>query len=269
MITMADSIIPENLPPTTGTYLVYVDGHWPTADRVRELFPGARLLTMTVLGGDAVADGCDCETGDLTPAQAAAWAKARLDAGAWRPVIYASASAMQGTPDAPGVLPELAALGVARERVRLLSAHYGQGNHVCAPKAGPDDTIHCGATPVAMDGTQWSDTTPGVGGTLIDLSTLEDDFFGAIAPVTVEADVTLTQLENGSTGQAVQNWQGLLVAHGLGYMIATGKGNVMQYAGVDGQFGAKTEATTRKFQAGAGLPQTGVVDAATWQKALG
>jgi peptidoglycan hydrolase-like protein with peptidoglycan-binding domain len=261
MITMADSIIPENLPPSCGAYMAYVDGHWPTADRVREMFPDAHVLTLTVAGAmpsSLAADGCDCETGDLTPAQAAEWAAMKL--ATWPsslpPVVYASASAMAG------VLDELAGRKIPRARVRLLSAHYGEGNHVCGP-----DT--CKATPVAMDGTQWSDTTPGVGGTLIDLSTLEDDFFGAPAPVTVEADVTLQQIQNGSTGQAVQNWQGLLVAHALGWMIATGKGDVMLYAGVDGAFGAKTEAATRKFQAGAGLPPTGIVDAATWQKALG
>jgi len=257
MIEMADSITPENLSPAYPAFLAYVDGHWPTAAKVRAMFPEADLLTLTVLGGISAADGCDCETGDLTVPQAVAWASARLNGGAWRPVIYANASTMAD------VLAYLPTAKVDRARVRLLSAHYGEGNHICGP-----DT--CKAMAVAADGTQWSNTTPGVGGTLIDLSSLEDDFFGAPAPVTpVEVDVTLTQLENGSTGQAVQNWQGLLVAHGLGSMIATGTGDVMQQAGVDGQFGAKTEAATKAFQREAGLPQTGVVDAATWQKALG
>jgi peptidoglycan hydrolase-like protein with peptidoglycan-binding domain len=255
MIQMADSITPENLPGVYAAFLAYVDGHWPTAAKVRAMFPSARLLTLTVKGGPA--DGCDVETDDLTPEEGAAWAQRQLAAGAWRPVVYSSASTMAE------VLDELAAFGVARAQVRLLSAHYGEGVHVCGP-----DT--CKAMAVDADGTQWSNTTPGVGGTLIDLSTLNDDFFGAPAPVTpVEADVTLERLENGSAGQPVQNWQGILVAHALGFMIASGKGNVMQYAGIDGHFGAKTEAATRKFQAEAGLPQTGVVDAATWQKALG
>ena len=257
MIQMADSITPENLPEVYPAFLAYVDGHWPTAARVRAMFPKARLLTLTVVGGQAVADGCDCEAGDMGPAQAAAWAGQRLKAGEWRPVVYASADAMAG------VLFQLDALGIARARVRLLSAHYGEGNHVCGPGT-------CKAMAVDADGTQWTDSAAGVGGTLIDLSTLNDDFFGATAPVTtMEVDVTLAQLQNGSTGQPVQNWQGILVAHGLGSMIATGTGDVMQQAGVDGQFGAKTEAATKRFQAEAGLPQTGIVDAATWQKALG
>lgn len=257
MIQMADSITPENLPGVYAAFLAYVDGHWPTAAKVRAMFPEADLLTLTVTGGISAADGCDCESGDLTVPQAVAWASARLNGGAWRPVIYANASTMVD------VLAYLPTAKVGRSRVRLLSAHYGEGIHVCGPAT-------CKATPVDMDGTQWTDSAAGVGGTLIDLSSLNDDFFGAPAPVTpVEADVTLERLENGSAGQPVQNWQGLLVAHGLGFMIATGKGNVMQYAGIDGHFGAKTEAATKRWQAEAGLPQTGVVDAATWTKALG
>jgi hypothetical protein len=258
MIQMADSIVPENLPEVYGNYLVYVDGDWPTAGPVRRMFSGARLLTMTVKGGISAADGCDCEKGDLTVPQAVAWASARLNGGAWRPVLYADASTMV---DVLGYLPTA---GIARERVRLLSAHYGEGNHVCGPA-----TCKWPGITVAMDGTQWTDAAAGVGGTKIDLSTLNDDFFGAPAPVTVEADVTLTQLQTGSTGQPVQNWQGLLAAHGLGHLIATGTGDVMEYAGIDGMFGGKTVAATKAFQAEAGLPQTGVVDAATWQKALG
>jgi peptidoglycan hydrolase-like protein with peptidoglycan-binding domain len=255
MIEMADSIIPENLPPYPA-YLAYTDGHWPTAARVRAMFPTAHLLTLTVKGGGAKADGCDCETGDLTADEAAEWLHLSIIAGQWRPVLYASRDGV------PPVLDVLGDAHVTRAQIRILSAHYGDGNHICSPAA-------CGATFTA-DGTQWTDSAPGVGGTLIDLSTLNDDFFSAPAPIIpVEADVTLERLENGSAGQPVQNWQGLLVAHGLGYLIATGKGNVMQQAGIDGAFGAKTEAATKAFQAEAGLPQTGIVDAATWQKALG
>jgi hypothetical protein len=166
-IPMADSIVPGNLPPYPD-YLVYVDGLWPTAAKVRALHPSARLLTMTVLGGQAIADGCDCEPGDLDPAEAAAWTKRRLNAGAWRPVQYASASNMAG------VLAADAALGISRGQVRLLSAHYGQGEHICGPST-------CKAMDVDADGTQWTDAAHGVGGTLIDLSILNDDFFGTVA----------------------------------------------------------------------------------------
>lgn len=256
MIEMADSIVPEDLPATYGTYLVYVDGHWPTAAKVRAMFPRARLIRLTVTGETDDADGCDQESGDLGANAAAMWLKHQLLSGKRRPVLYASRDSV------PPTLGILAPLGTGRADIRILTAHYGQGNHICSPAA-------CGATFTA-DGTQWSDSAAGVGGTVIDLSTLNDDFFGAPAPsIPVEADVKLTQLQNGSAGQAVQNWQGLLVAHGLGFEISTGRGNVMEWAGIDGAFGARTVAATKAFQAEAGLPQTGVVDAATWQKALG
>lgn len=169
-IPMADSITPGNLPPCPD-YLVYVDGEWQTAGAVHAEYPSARLLTMTVKGGSAVADGCDCEAGDLTPAQAAAWAKGRLEAGAWRPVQYESASAMKD------VLAANAAAGISRGQVRLLSAHYGIGEHICGP-----DVPHCGYP--AADGTQWTSTYTGLHGSKIDMSILLDDFFGTVETVT-------------------------------------------------------------------------------------
>ena len=165
-IPMADSITPGNLPPYPD-YLVYVDGLWKTAGPVHAEYPSARLLTMTVLGGQAVADGCDCEPGDLDAASAAAWVRQRLAAGAWRPVVYASASRMAD------VIAELAKLGISRARVRLMSAHYGIGEHICGP-----DVPGCGFP--AADGTQWTSTFAGLHGSKIDMSILLDDFFGVI-----------------------------------------------------------------------------------------
>jgi hypothetical protein len=184
-IPMADSITPGNLPPCPD-YLVYVDGNWKTAGPVHAEHPTARLLTMTVLGGQAVADGCDCEAGDLTPAQAAAWAKRRLEAGAWRPVVYESASVMAD------VLAELAKLGVTRAQVRLLSAHYGIGEHICGP-----DVPRCGYP--AADGTQWTSTYTGLGNSKIDMSALDDSFFGVVSSVT-NLPITICGMYTDSAG---------------------------------------------------------------------
>jgi len=63
---MPDSITPGNMPAGYPAYLAYVDGsRSEDAWTVRAMFPAARILTLTVLGGTAVADGCDCEPGDL------------------------------------------------------------------------------------------------------------------------------------------------------------------------------------------------------------
>lgn len=60
------------------------------------------------------------------------------------------------------------------------------------------------------------------------------------------------------TNGSVTSWQGLLQL----YSYTDGDGNAIK---VDGSFGTKTEQATKKVQKKHGLPQTGVVDAATWQ----
>ncbi len=253
-IAMPDSIYPDNLPPGYSAYLGYTDGDWPTAPVLREKFPGAHILALTVNGSTA-ADGSDCETGDLTAAQAAGYSKQRLAAGAWRPVTYASISRM------PQVLDELGQLGIPRARVRLLSAHYDAGQHIC----GPDTCKYPGIT-TAMDGTQWTDVFTGVGARAIDMSVLDDSFFAGTTPPSAanwedSLLATIATIKKGSTGQVVRNWQGLLVAHGYnlgGHLVS----------GVDGDFGAITDQVTRSFQSSARLTADGIVGQHTWTAAL-
>jgi peptidoglycan hydrolase-like protein with peptidoglycan-binding domain len=61
-------------------------------------------------------------------------------------------------------------------------------------------------------------------------------------------------LQRGSKGQAVKDLQALLESRG--YSVGS--------HGIDGDFGVDTDAALRNFQATAGLPITGVADAATW-----
>lgn len=165
-LNMLDSIIPANLPHGADAYLGYVNGQWPTYDTVKAMFPGVPVLSMTVLAG-ARADGCDCETGDLTVGQVPGFVRTELDAGAWRPVVYMGAANMRP------VNAALGAAGIARGQVRLLSAHYGVGKHICGPGT-------CGYP--QADGTQWTDAAPGLHGSLIDESLLSPGFFGATTP---------------------------------------------------------------------------------------
>jgi hypothetical protein len=160
-LTMFDSITVSDLPHGADAYLGYVDGEWPTYPQVVAAFPAAYHLSMTVFPG-VVADACDCENGDLTVTQAAEWARSRLAAGAYRPVVYMSAATMRA------VNAALTSLGVTRPRVRLLSAHYGVGEHICGPST-------CGYP--QADGTQWTDSAPGLHGSLIDQSLLSAGFF--------------------------------------------------------------------------------------------
>jgi hypothetical protein len=254
---MPDSITPANLPPGYPAYLGYVDGEWETASELKQRFPGARVLTLTVTGSPGeVADGCDIENGDLSPESGAAWAADRV---ASRPVLYASVSAM------PGIIKALAAHGVARGQVRLLSAHYDAGKHICGPA-----TCKYPGIDSAMDGTQWTDEFEGARGSRIDMSELAAGFFGEpVTTSTWEDDLmaSIQTIQKGATGQAVKNWQGLLVARGYGATLGT---SGPRKDGVDGQFGAATDKATRALQDGLKVTggADGVVGEHSWSAAL-
>jgi peptidoglycan hydrolase-like protein with peptidoglycan-binding domain len=251
-LTMADSITVANLPAGYNAYLGYVDGIYRTYNELRLKFPGVPAVGLTVLGGFAVADGCDIETFDLTPVTGAEWTAGRLRAGAHRPISYASVSNMtsQG-----GVLPELTARGISRSQVRLLSAHYGAGEHICGPST-------CRLMSVDADGTQWTDQAHGNAGSLIDASVLRDDFFsGSPAPVPPPSNWqeqmmrSLPTLRQGATDTDVRSVQGLCTARG-------------HATGIDGIFGPATEAAVRGVQAAAGVTVDGIVGPVTWEKLM-
>lgn len=177
MIPMADSITPANLPGTYLAYLAYTDGRWPTANAVRKAHPSAHLVTLTVTGRTLNADGIDCEPGNVNALKAAAWVVAKRASGEPRPVVYADlASAGYSMTE---VVAALARMGVTRGQVRLLTAHY-DGEHICAPVRGCKDADG-NLIAFTADGTQWTDTAPGLHGSKIDMSILLDDFFGTVA----------------------------------------------------------------------------------------
>ena len=242
-LTMADSVTPANLPGGYDAYLGYVDGSWPTVPVLRSKFPGKHVVSLTVLGGNDVADGCDIENGDLSPQSGAEWIARRIAAGAWRPVAYASVSAMGS------VQAALAGAGVQRSQVRLLSAHYGAGQHICGPST-------CGKIHIPMDGTQWTASAPGVGGAPIDASVLENDFFGVqppAHPTTWQETMmsALPELKQGASGAHVRTVQGLLVAR---FYPCT----------IDGVFGPATNAVVKRFQGVMHLTADGIVGPKTW-----
>jgi hypothetical protein len=89
LVLMYDAVTAGNVPSTAELVAGYVDGRyaWSPADWARFSCPH---VTITVEGRPK-AMVCDCETYDLTPAQAAEWARAETDSGR-HPVIYCSAS---------------------------------------------------------------------------------------------------------------------------------------------------------------------------------
>jgi Putative peptidoglycan binding domain len=239
-LTMADSIVPGNLPPGYDAYLGYTDGRWPDFQAEVQKFPGKHVLGLAVTAADD-AEGLDVEQYDATPDQVPAWVQRQLARHVLRPVLYASVSAM-GT-----ILMKLAAAGIARSAVRLLSAHYGAGEHICGPGT-------CGLVHIPMDGTQWTDSAAGVGGAAIDASVLADDFFGtAPAPTSWQETMMqqLPELRQGATGAHVRTVQSLLVAR-------------FHPVTVDGVFGPVTDATVKRFQGVMHLSADGIVGPQTW-----
>lgn len=259
-LTMYDSPYNSQFPPGGDAYAAYVDGSvgdQPNYQYIVSAFPHASHLSIAVFASDD-ADCLDVEYRAATPSDVPGWHARQKARGAVRPCVYASVDAMEAQ-----VLPVITGAHIARSAVRLWTAHYGAGEHICGPRS-------CGRLSLEADGTQWADTA---GGRTADQSLLAADFFGAPAPRTAEVDVQLQVLKQGDSGQVVRNWQGLLVAHGYGFMIAPGvfsHGSIEATAGVDGDFGAKTRAATVKLQSDLKITgdPAGTVGAATWARVL-
>ena len=90
MRTMYDGVTVSRLPGGATMVACYVDGKYANETEMRKRFPHAHIVTITVTGS-ADANVVDCETGDTTPATAAAWAARQVDAGR-HPTIYMNAS---------------------------------------------------------------------------------------------------------------------------------------------------------------------------------
>jgi len=262
---MPDSVTVSDLPAGFPAYLGYTDGDFPTADALRAKFPGAKLILLSTTGTGILppCNGFDIEPGNLTAAEGARLAAGYINgapsSGRPRPVLYASVSGPSGY-GMGDVLAELAKRSVARHEVRLLSAHYGQGAHIC----GPDS---CGLIADEMDGTQWTDMWTSQfltnGRRPVDMSLLAGDFFTstpAAAPGNPSAEEIVGELpvvQQGMTGNPVRTVQGLCCARW---------DNALK---VDGVFGPETWAAVRAIQNRAGITVDGIVGPSTWPVLLG
>ena len=262
-IDMFDTAYNSQFPPGAAAYAGYVDGQLgsqPNYAFIVAQFPSAQHLSIALFA-EHDADALDVEGGAASPGDIPGWYARQRARGIDRPCIYASTSTMEAA-----VIPVIRSVPFLRSAVRLWTAHYGQGEHICGPGS-------CGQLSFDADGTQW---TSGANGLILDQSLLLPDFFGTPVPPapasTQEVNVQLPVLGQGSNGQAVRNWQALLVARGYGYMIAPSLTvpftTVEAAAGVDGSYGAKTSAATAAFQAAQGITASGV-DGKTWAAALG
>jgi hypothetical protein len=137
---MYDAVNVSNLPAGGDCYAGYVNGKWPTYAAVRAKYPGLPVLSISVFSaGDA--DCLDVETGDATAADCPEWVRRQQIRGVHQPVLYTFQSNLGA------VMAALNGAGIPRSAVRLWSAHWGAGQHICSPTA-------CRAA-ATCDGTQW------------------------------------------------------------------------------------------------------------------
>lgn len=116
--TMYDSVTLSNCPTDGQLYGCYVDGAYKNDAEAARRFPGKRIVKITVTGSTLNAHVADVETGDLTPASGADWARRRKAAG-YYPTLYCNTSTR------PSVEAACKAVGLVVGRdVWIWEAHY-------------------------------------------------------------------------------------------------------------------------------------------------
>lgn len=88
-VTVYDSVNVAAIPADAEVVLAYVDGSYANETAMRARFPRADIVTVTTTG-QSHAMMCDCEQGDLTPADVRTWADNYLYTGPL-PLVYSSA----------------------------------------------------------------------------------------------------------------------------------------------------------------------------------
>ncbi len=210
---MFDTALNDQFPSGAAAYAGYVDGHLgnqPNYAFIVQAFPKAQHLSIALDSVDN-ADTLDVEPGAAGPSDIPGWYERQVRRGIVRPVIYASASNMNDE-----VLPVLSQSGIARSKVRLWSAHYGEGQHICGPGT-------CGALSVNADGTQWTSTALGL---VLDESLLLENFF---VPSTTNPTVhTEAELQSGQLALGKEAVTTIPVPPGTAHHVAFGCDNNLQ-----------------------------------------
>jgi hypothetical protein len=193
-ITMWDACANSEFPADGAAYAAYVDGgvgNQPNYSYITATFPEAKHFSIAEDPAHE-ADSLDVENGAATPAAVPGWVAAQKARGLDRPCIYASAWTMRSQ-----ILPVLADNDIARSSVRLWTAHYGAGRHVCGPAS-------CGLVDVDADGTQWTDAALGRN---LDESLLSPGFFTGKLPADWTYSAPLALSATGGHKSVRLQWQ--------------------------------------------------------------
>jgi hypothetical protein len=208
---MYDTVENSQFPAGAQAYAAYVNGgigDQPNYNYVVSTFPNANHLSISLFASQD-ADALDVEPGAASPSDVPGWYNRQKQSGSYRPCIYASVSTM-----ASSILSVLSQAKIPLSEVRLWSAHYGAGQHICGPAS-------CGLISVEMDGTQWTNNALGRN---LDESLLQGNFFDTShVVVTTEAELQSGQLVNGKGAMTV-----VAVPPGTAHHIAFGADNSLQ-----------------------------------------
>lgn len=204
---MYDTIYNGEFPSGAQAYAAYVDGSigdQPNYAYIVKQFPNAQHLSISLSSG-VNADVLDVEADAAVPGDVPAWYTRQKQRGIQRPCVYASVATMQSS-----ILPVLSQAKISRPDVRLWTAHYEAGEHICGPNS-------CGYLSTGADGTQW---TSNALGRVLDQSELQDNFFTTDSSATVEAELQSGQLNLGSNALTA-----ISVPPGTAHHIAFGTDN--------------------------------------------
>jgi hypothetical protein len=119
---MFDTALNDQFPAGAAAYAAYVDGgigNQPNYAYIVRAFPKAQHLSIALFASDN-ADALDVEPGASAPSDIPGWYARQVARGIRRPVIYASASAMNDD-----VLPVLSQAGIGRASTRLWTQAVG------------------------------------------------------------------------------------------------------------------------------------------------
>jgi hypothetical protein len=250
-ITLYDSVTEDQIPSDAKYIAAYVDGGYANYARVRLLFPSALVMSITITAA-IDADCLDVELGDALPDSVVPWVARQHARGITRPVVYANAYTMKTS-----VIPLLESAGITQSQVRLWSAHYGTGEHICGP-----DT--CTAVSLSVDGTQWTENAMGRN---LDQSTLLPSFFGTTVnppPVTNWTQQMINNLPLLKLG-SVDTTSGVWHVRRLQAILNAVFGSSLV---LDGNYGPGTEAEVKRVEKEFNLTEDGITGPKVWSLVL-
>lgn len=149
MLTAYDSTDINTVPDDAQYLMGYDSGHWQTYFQMVARFPKlakSKRIKSIAVQADNDGDVLDCEAGDATPDEVAAWVERQLARGVKRPGVYSSVS------EWPAIFAALARAGIHRSEILVWTAHYNGQRHICSAACN-----NFGFTDVA-DATQWTST---------------------------------------------------------------------------------------------------------------